>query len=140
MRCFLIALMLLASLPLRAQTPDESNIRQMLAAQVEAWNEGNIEEYMHGYWETDSLLFIGKNGPTYGYNQTLARYKKSYPDARAMGKLTSTILSMNKLSDDYYFVVGKWKLDRQDGELGGSYTLLLKKIKGQWVIIADHST
>ena len=89
------------------------NITAMLAKQVEEWNKGNIAGYMVGYWENDSLLFIGKNGPTYGYKATLERYKKSYPDAKAMGKLTSTILSLKKLSDEYFFVVGKWELKKR---------------------------
>lgn len=131
---------LLISFHAWAGNKDEIAIRSMLSAQVVQWNKGNIAGYMNGYWEHDSLLFIGKNGPTYGYDQTLARYRKSYPDAEKMGKLTSTIVSMSRLSGKYYFVVGKWHLKRSAGNLEGSYTLLLKKIKGEWVIIADHSS
>ena len=112
----------------------------MLGRQVAEWNKGNIAGYMIGYWENDSLVFIGKNGPTYGYKATLERYKKSYPDTQAMGKLTSTILSMTKLSPEYYFVIGKWELQRTAGNLSGSYTLLIRLINGKWVIICDHSS
>ena len=119
---------------------DITAIRSMLAAQVTEWNKGNIEGYMHGYWENDSLLFIGSKGPSYGYAGTLARYKKSYPDADHMGTLTSTIVSCKKLSRQYYFVVGKWSLARKAGDVSGSYTLLLRKIKGKWVIVSDHSS
>jgi len=119
---------------------NERAIRSMLAAQVTEWNKGNIEGYMHGYWENDSLLFIGSKGPSYGYAGTLARYKKSYPDADHMGTLTSTIVSCKKLSRQYYFVVGKWSLARKAGDVSGSYTLLLRKIKGKWVIVSDHSS
>ena len=123
-----------------AQTKDEAAIRTMLAAQVTEWNKGNVAGYMKGYWENDSLLFIGKNGPTYGYKATLQRYKKGYPDAEHMGKLTSTIVSIKQLSTEYYFVVGKWELKRAVGDLSGSYTLLIKKINKEWVIVADHSS
>jgi ketosteroid isomerase-like protein len=119
---------------------DEAAIRSMLAAQVTEWNKGNVAGYMHGYWESDSLVFIGKNGPTYGYNPTLERYKKSYPDAAHMGKLTSTLTSVTRLSDDHYFVIGKWALARSVGDLSGAYTLLIKKINGEWVIVVDHSS
>jgi hypothetical protein len=119
---------------------NREKITAMLAKQVEEWNNGNAEGYMVGYWNDDSLLFIGKNGPTYGYKATLERYQKSYPDAKAMGKLTSTILSLKKLSDEYFFVVGKWELKREAGDLSGSYTLLIKEIKGKWVIVSDHSS
>lgn len=140
MKLYMTLLAMVFSVAAFAGNKDEQAIRTMLAKQVTEWNKGNIEGYMKGYWEDDSLLFIGKNGPTYGYTPTLNRYKKSYPDAEKMGKLTSTIVSLSKLSDKYYFVVGKWHLQRTVGNLEGSYTLLLKKIDDQWVIIADHSS
>ena len=140
MKFFLLIILLMAPGLCNAQTNDESTIRKMLAAQVVEWNKGNIEGYMTGYWENDSLVFIGKNGPTYGYNETLKRYKKAYPDKEAMGILTSTIISCKKLSENYYFVIGKWELQRTSGNLSGSYTLLIQKINGNWVIINDHSS
>lgn len=126
--------------PVFAHSKDESAIRNMLTAQVTEWNKGNIDGYMKGYWENDSLIFIGSKGPRYGYNVTLKRYKEAYPDAAHMGKLTSTITSLQKLSPDYYFIVGKWDLKRTAGDVGGSYTLLIRKIKGSWVIVCDHSS
>ena len=119
---------------------DESAIRQMLEKQVVEWNKGNIEGYMRGYWENDSLVFIGKNGPTYGYVPTLERYKKGYPSVEHMGRLTSTITSMRRLSDDYYFIIGKWSLVRNIGDVSGAYTLLIRKIQAHWVIVVDHSS
>ncbi len=139
-RVFAFALLLLCSLPAMAQTSDEAAIRKMLSAQVSAWNSGNVEGYMKGYWESDSLLFIGSKGPTWGYAGTLARYKKAYPDKEHTGTLTSTVLSLKRLSPDYYFAVGKWALSRQAGDVSGSWTLLIRKIKGQWVIVCDHSS
>lgn len=112
----------------------------MLGKQVTEWNKGNVEGYMVGYWENDSLVFIGKSGPTYGYKATLDRYKKGYPNVEAMGKLTSEIVSIKRLSAEYYFIIGKWHLARKAGDLNGSYTLLLQKIGGKWVIINDHSS
>lgn len=140
MKQIILFLLLLLSTAAYAGNKAEADIRTMLAAQVTEWNKGNIEGYMKGYWENDSLLFIGKNGPTYGYVPTIERYKKSYPDASHMGTLTSTIISMEKLSPDYYFVVGKWHLKREMGDASGSYTLLIRKWKDEWVIVADHSS
>ncbi len=119
---------------------DESLIREMLANQVKQWNKGNIEGYMSGYWDNDSMLFIGSKGPRYGYVNTLERYKEAYPDKDHMGKLISTISRMEQISKEYYFVVGTWQLQRKAGDVGGSYTLLLRKISGQWVIVCDHSS
>ena len=136
---FIISIFFLA-FSSKAQDKNEIAIRKMLATQETAWNTGNLESFMKGYWVNDSLLFIGKNGPKYGYQTTLENYKKGYPDTAHMGKFTSTILSIKKLSTDYYFVVGKWFLKRSVGDATGFYTLLIRKIKGEWVIVADHSS
>lgn len=123
-----------------AQSKDEQQIKKLLAAQVAEWNKGSVDGYMHGYWESDSLLFIGSKGPRYGYKNTLEKYKEAFPDAAHMGTLTSTITSMQRLSPEYYFIVGTWALKRSVGDISGSYTLLLRKIKGAWVVVCDHSS
>jgi len=140
MKQLLLIVFTILSLNVTAQDKDALTIKKMLAAQEKAWNEGNLDKFMIGYWQSDSLLFIGSKGPKYGYNITLENYKKGYPDTAHMGKFTSTIISMKKLSAEYYFVVGKWFLQRSVGDISGHYTLLIRKIKGQWVIVADHSS
>lgn len=139
-RLFFLFLLISAALQVSAQDKDEQTIRSLLSQQTEQWNRGNIEGFMKGYWESDSLLFVGKHGPAYGYRTTLENYKKSYPDTTAMGKLQFDILSVKPVSADTYFVLGKWMLKRTIGDLEGHYTLLLKKIKGEWLIVADHSS
>lgn len=123
-----------------AQSADEKAIRQILHEQTEAWNRGNLEDFMKGYWNNDSLMFIGKSGVTYGYQNTLNNYKKGYNGPDQMGTLTFNLVRLEPLSKDYYFVVGKWHLKRNAGDVGGHYTLLFRKIKGTWVIISDHSS
>jgi ketosteroid isomerase-like protein len=123
-----------------AQSKDEPAIRGILNEQTAAWNRGDIEGFMDGYWKNDSLMFIGKSGITYGWTNTLNNYKKGYPDTAAMGKLSFNIISVKKLSKEYYYVIGKWYLQRSIGDLSGHYTLLFKKENGRWVIIADHSS
>lgn len=123
-----------------AQSKDETIVRNVLETQRHAWNEGNVEKYMEGYWKSDSLMFIGKSGVTYGWQKTLENYKKGYPDTAAMGKLDFDILEVKRLSVMYFFVVGKWHLTRSIGNVGGHFTLLFKKTKNRWVIVADHSS
>lgn len=123
-----------------AQASDEQAVRKILAMQVSAWNSGNIDAFMEGYWKNDSLAFIGKGGPTYGWQTTLENYKKRYPDTVAMGKLRFDLLQLKPLDDAYYFVIGNWHLQRSIGDVGGIFTLLFKKINGRWVIVADHTS
>jgi ketosteroid isomerase-like protein len=123
-----------------AQSGDHQAIRRIMAEQEVAWNKGDLEGFMAGYWKSDSLRFIGSKGLTYGWQKTLTNYQKGYPDPDAMGKLTFTILSVEKLSKRSAYVVGKWYLARKAGDLSGYYTLLWKKIAGKWFIVADHSS
>jgi ketosteroid isomerase-like protein len=123
-----------------AQDKDELVIRKILASQTEQWNKGNISAFMNGYWKSDSLLFVGKSGANFGYQKTLENYYKGYPDTAAMGKLNFDLIQVKRLSPDYYFVLGKWHLKRSIGDVGGAYTLLFRKIKGEWVIVVDHSS
>ena len=123
-----------------SQQKEEQQIRQLLSTQTESWNRGDVEGFMQTYWKSDSLMFIGKTGVHFGWQETLNNYKKGYPDTTAMGKLSFDIITIKKLSPEYYYVVGKWMLKRTIGDLSGYYDLLLKKIKGKWYIIADHSS
>ena len=119
---------------------NEKAIRALLAAQTKAWNEGNLVGFMEGYLPSDSLLFVGKSGPTYGFNNTLNNYKKGYPDTASMGKLTFTLLAVTPIEKKHYRVLGKWALQRSKGDVSGYFTLLFQKIKGKWFVIQDHSS
>lgn len=99
-----------------------------------------MEKFVQGYWQNDSLMVIGKSGVTYGYHNMLQNYKRNYSDTTKMGKLSFDIIKVQRLSDQYYFVVGKWFLKRSIGDLNGHYTLLFRKINNEWVIVADHSS
>ena len=122
------------------QSKDEKEIRAILTKQNAAWNRGDLDAFMNGYWENDSLMFIGKSGITYGYKNTLINYKKNYPDTMVMGKLTFTIIHIKQLSPQYFNVIGKYHLARTIGDASGHFTLVFRKINGKWVIVSDHSS
>jgi ketosteroid isomerase-like protein len=139
-KIFLFAALVFIINTITAQSKDEVIIRATLETQRLAWNEGNVEKFMEAYWKNDSLMFIGKSGVTYGWQNTLDNYKKGYPDTAAMGKLAFDILEVKRLSVMYFFVVGKWHLTRSIGDVGGHFTLIFKKVKNKWVIVSDHSS
>jgi Domain of unknown function (DUF4440) len=139
MPVLLIAFVLFVT-TLFAQNKDELAVRVLLAEQTKQWNSGNIPEFMKTYWQSDSLMFIGKSGVTYGWQNTLQNYQKNYPDTAAMGQLKFELLEVKRLSPAYCFVVGKWLLTRSIGNVGGAFTLLFRKIDNRWVIVADHSS
>ena len=137
---YLLILTFLSFICTQAQTKDDLHIRAAMNEQMAAWNAGDMDRYMNTYWHSDSLMFIGKNGPTYGWDNTLKNYKRGYPDTASMGKLDFELISLKRLSVLYYSVVGKWHLKRSAGDLTGAFTLLFKKIKNRWVIVQDHSS
>jgi ketosteroid isomerase-like protein len=139
MKIFFIAFLFLPAI-LFAQTKEELSVKKVLDEQRIAWNKGDVDGFMQGYWKSDSLMFIGKSSVTYGWQQTLNNYKKNYPDTAAMGKLDFEYIEIKRLSLNYFFVVGKWHLTRTIGDIGGSFTLLIRKIKNKWVIVRDHSS
>lgn len=132
--------LLFYSFSISAQSSVIKSIRDVLHQQEVAWNTGDLKGFMQGYWHSDSLLFIGKSGPKYGWQNTLENYIKSYPDITAMGKLSFDILKIEVAGKQSAFVVGKWHLQRSIGDLGGCFTLFWKKIDGKWLIVADHSS
>ncbi len=138
----LLALFLITGAAFAQQKKDPSipAIEKVLYAQQEAWNEGNIDKYMEGYWHSDSLKFIGKKGITSGWQATLENYKKGYPDKATMGVLTFTLLSEEKLGHDCYMIIGKWQLHREKDDVGGHFSLIWKKINGKWLIVTDHTS
>ena len=135
----LTAILIYTSAVCHAQANDSIAILNAMNEQLADWNKGNIDAFMKTYWQNDSLLFVN-NPPVYGWQATLDRYKKSYPDTAAMGKLSFKLLQLKQLSDEYYFVLGRWDLKRNAGDVGGYFTLLFRKINGRWLIIADHTS
>ena len=125
-----------------SQTETETDIKaihKVLEKQKTAWSNNNIEDYMLGYWKSDSLKFYGSNGITYGWKNTLERYKKAYPTKDHTGKLDFKTIDISKISEDAYFVMGEFYLVRKTGNANGIFMIIFKKINGLWKIIADMS-
>lgn len=119
---------------------EKQNILSLLDLQVQAWNEGDLEKFMETYWRNEKLVFVGSRGPTYGWQATLDSYKRGYPDKAAMGKLAFKILKLSKIDRNTVFLIGRFEVTRESGDLSGHFTLVLQKINGNWKIISDHSS
>ncbi len=112
----------------------------IMKEQQSAWNEGNVEGFMKHYWQSDSLVFIGSRGMTYGWQNTLDNYKKSYPTPELMGELDFTNLNHSQTSSKSFFTTGNWTLFRTQDTLSGSFLLVWQLKNNRWVITADHSS
>lgn len=136
---FLFVVVLACSASAFAQKP-EAAIRKIMDDQVAAWNRGDLEGFMAGYWNSDKLVFVGSSGVTRGWQPTLDNYKKSYGTQAKMGTLTFSGLEINVISKDAASVLGKWSLKREKDNPNGTFTLLFRKLKEGWRIVMDHSS
>lgn len=118
----------------------QKEIEALLYRQVEAWNQGNIEGYMEGYWQSDSTLFSGGGSMIRGFNTVLERYRKRYPTRELMGRLEFSDIAIQMLSPTIATVTGAWRLHRAGDAPGGRFTLIVQKKPEGWRITHDHTS
>jgi ketosteroid isomerase-like protein len=123
-----------------SQEQDQQAIRKVLDDQTAAWNRGDIPTFMTGYWSSDKTEFVGAGGILRGYSNVLERYRKSYPDATAMGQLSFANLQIEMLSRDSAYVLGEFHLQRKKDNPAGVFTLIVRKFPEGWRIVHDHTT
>ena len=119
---------------------DRAAITRVLEAQQKAWNRGNVDAFLEGYWHSPELTFAGSGGITQGWDGVLARYKKNYPDRAAMGHLDFSNLKTRFLGKDAALVLGQWHLSRAQGDIGGVFSLVWQRLPEGWRIIHDHTS
>ena len=115
-------------------------IQKVMSDQSDAWNRGDIQGFMQGYWRSDKLVFISGDNVTRGWQPTLDRYKKSYDTRAKMGTLRFADLEFTVLSNDAAVVLGSWELTREKDNPKGKFTLTFRKLKEGWRIIMDHTS
>lgn len=118
---------------------DSKQIIDVMNKQMAAWNRGDLEGFMQGYWKSDSLMFVSSK-PTYGWQATLDNYRRGYPDKAAMGILSFDIKKVEVIDATNAFVFGAWHLKREKDNPGGYFTLWFRKIKGEWKVVVDHTS
>jgi uncharacterized protein (TIGR02246 family) len=119
---------------------DRAAITGVLTAQQGAWNRGEVEAFLQGYWRSPELTFSGTGGIARGWDAVLARYKEHYPDHSAMGKLEFSDLEFRFLGPDAALILGHWHLERQKGDVGGVFSLVFERFPEGWRIIHDHTS
>ena len=117
-----------------------SIIKNNLEAQKRAWNAGDIPAFMEHYWKSDSMAFMSKTAVRFGWQETLDAYKAGYPTQKEMGILKFEVKKLDVLSAEAAYMLGSWKLERDTLDVGGHFSLIWKKVNGQWVIVTDHTS
>jgi len=118
----------------------EAEIRALLEMQTAAWNRGDVDAFLSGYWKSDETEFAGANGLVRGWQAVRDRYVRNYPDAKAMGRLTFSHLEVHETCADAAYAIGQYQLERERDRPAGIFTLNFRKFPEGWRIVADHTT
>jgi ketosteroid isomerase-like protein len=141
----LITLLSLAAFSLRSaaappQSDDAAAILTLLNDQTAAWNRGDIEGFMNGYWNSNQTEFVSSEGVSRGWQALLERYRRSYPDRKAMGHLTFSDLEIRVECSTAAYALGEYHLQRENDNPSGVFTLNFRKFPDGWRIVVDHTT
>ena len=126
--------------PPRPPSPDETLIRALLEDQTAAWNRGDIEGFMAGYWKSDETEFVSAEGISRGWQALLERYRRGYPDGKAMGRLSFANLEIHIECPNSAYAVGEYHLQREKDNPAGVFTLNFRKFSEGWRVIVDHTS
>jgi len=142
--CFAMLWMFIAAVEMfaRAAMADDTakEIAAVLSRQAEAWNRGDIDGFMEHYWKSDELTFSSGGQTTRGWKSTKENYQRRYPTREKMGRLTFSQLEITPLGESAALVLGRWRLARDEGPVGGNFSLVCRRIEGKWVIVHDHTS
>ena len=122
------------------KTSAEAQIKELLAAQADAWNRGDVDSFMTSYWKSDQTVFVGATGIARGWQAVLERYHRVYPNRTAMGHVTFSNIEVHQECADTAFVIGEYHLQREKDSPSGVFTLDLRKTPEGWRIVLDHTT
>lgn len=119
---------------------EEDRILQVLMTQQEAWNAGDIDGFMQGYWVSPDLRFASGGTITKGWQATRDRYHTNYSDRSLMGELTFGEFDVVLLGSDAAVLHGAWALQREADRPSGLFTLIFRNIDDEWKIVSDTTT
>lgn len=114
-------------------------IQAVLESQEAAWNRGDVNGFMQGYWNSPFLTFSSGGKIQRGWQETMDRYRTTYPNRETMGQLKFDDLDALALGSDHALVTGSWLLEREE-PVGGVFSLIFRRLPEGWRIIHDHTS
>ena len=119
-----------------------AEVKAVWAAQLDAWNRGDLDGFMTGYWKSPDVVFFSNGAETRGWQQTLDRYRAAYQgEGRHMGTLDFPQLEFKQLGAEAVLARGRWHLKMPDGkESTGMTSVTYQKLPEGWRIVHDHSS
>lgn len=137
---FILLMFFAVSVSAQKDEKIKTEIRKVMDAQTTAWNSGDIDGFMQGYWKSPQMTFVSGDNVTKGWQETTDRYKRNYNTREKMGTLVFSELEIEILSKDSAKVLGRWKVAHEPKDSQGRFTLIFRKFKEGWRIIHDHTS
>jgi beta-aspartyl-peptidase (threonine type) len=124
------------------KTDQVAEVKAVWTTQMDAWNRGDLEGFMDGYWKSPDVVFFSNGSETRGWQPTLDRYRASYQgEGKHMGTLDFPQLDFKPLGPEAVLVRGRWRLKMPDGkESSGMTSVTFQKLPEGWRIVHDHSS
>lgn len=128
--------------PPAAPTPaTDAAVKKVLTDQVTAWNKGDLDGFMAGYWNDERMTYISGGKAVRGWAALRDRYKAAYQgDGKEMGKLAFAELDTEAVGPEAVLVRGKWEVTLAKETVGGWFTLLFRKFPDGWKVTHDHTS
>jgi uncharacterized protein (TIGR02246 family) len=147
MKILLIAAsLLLVAFPASSTTSTQQDaktveaVRALLDAQVLAWNRGDMEAFMNGYWRSSETVFVSGDIVTRGWQDMLDRYKKHYYSREKVGTLAFSDLEITVIGPDAAVAFGRWQFTVANDSPHGRFTLIFRRTPQGWRIVHDHTS
>lgn len=117
-------------------------VRAVLDRQVADWNNGNLNGFLDGYWNSPKVVFQSGGQRFDGWEAMRDRYRRRYQaEGRAMGRLAFSGLEIQSLGPTALLARGRWQLTMPDGSMpGGLFTVIFRKLPEGWKIVHDHTS
>ena len=119
---------------------EEVAIRAVISAEQIAWNNGDIDAFMEGFWKSDSLQFISARGLSRGWEATRENYIKGFHERSSMGTVSYQILSLTPLAQNIFILTCKYEITQEVGKREGIFTAIFKKVNGKWLAVHYHAS
>jgi|LauGreStaDraftv2_3_1035109.scaffolds.fasta_scaffold81251_1 hypothetical protein len=110
----------------------------ILEKQETDWNKGNLKGFLSAYWNSDTLRSLSVRGLQYGYDRLEKKLLKNYPDSVSMGHLDYDVIQIELIGEMDAMITGKWLRKNDKKFQGGFFTVLMRKIKGRWLIVSEQ--
>ncbi len=132
---------LAACTALETAPPDPTQtVQAILEASADAWNRGDLEGFVSDYADDSTTTFVSGGRVRYGFDWIRGNYAPRFQPGALRDSLRFENVDARALGREYLLATARFVLFRADSvTASGPFTLVLRRIGGQWKIVHDHT-